>query len=71
MSRLLDNVQYWRDCADEARAIAATMYFNPTRREMLEIAESYERLAEQAEKAHEVPPIVARGAPRLRTKSVE
>jgi hypothetical protein len=51
MSRLFDfdNVQYWRDCADEARAIAATIYFNPTRQEMLAIAESYERLAEQAE----------------------
>jgi hypothetical protein len=49
MSGLLNDARYWRDRAEEARAIAAVMYFDSTRQQMLEIAEGYERLAEQAE----------------------
>jgi hypothetical protein len=49
MGSLLNDARYWRDRAGEARAIAATMYFDSTRQQMLEIAEGYERLAEQAE----------------------
>jgi hypothetical protein len=49
MKSVLKDVQYWRDCAEEARALAATVYFDSTRQQMLAIAESYEGLAKQAE----------------------
>jgi hypothetical protein len=63
MNSVLKHVQYWRDCAEEARAIAATMHFDSTRQQMLAIAERYERLAKQAEACTKVSPIVSRGAP--------
>jgi hypothetical protein len=62
MNSVLNDVQYWRDCAEEARALAATVYFDFTRQQMLEIAERYERLAKQAEERTKVSPIVLRGA---------
>lgn len=40
---------YWRERAEEARAQASEMRDPGSRRTMLEIAENYEQLAEQAE----------------------
>ena len=44
------NEAYWRERAEEARAIAAAMTTPIARREMLQIAVAYERLAERAER---------------------
>ena len=43
------DAEYWRQKAAEARAIAELMSLEEARRRMLEIAEQYDRLAEQAE----------------------
>jgi hypothetical protein len=49
---------YWRERADRARAQASTMNDPAAKRALLEIARSYERLAEQAEYVEKtrVPP---------------
>ena len=39
---------YWRERAEEARALAAVMTTPTARREMLQISAAYERLAERA-----------------------
>ena len=44
------NAAYWRERAEEARAIAAVMTTPIARREMLQIAVAYELLAERAER---------------------
>jgi hypothetical protein len=44
------NEAYWRERAEEARAIAGAMTTPISRREMLQIAVAYERLAERAER---------------------
>jgi len=49
MSDLLNNPESWRQRAAEARAIAGGMTDPDAKRTMLEVAQSYERLAERAE----------------------
>ena len=49
MSDLLINTENWRQRAAEARAIANGMTDPAAKRTMLELAQSYERLAERAE----------------------
>jgi F0F1-type ATP synthase membrane subunit b/b' len=52
---------YWRERAEETRAQASQMRDPSAKRTLLEIAENYEQLADQAErirKMHE-PPITA------------
>jgi hypothetical protein len=44
------NAAYWRERAEEARALAAVMMTPSARREMLQIAVAYEMLAERAER---------------------
>ena len=44
------DAQYWLDLAEEARSNAERMTYADTKREMLRIAASYERLAEHAER---------------------
>ena len=44
------NAAYWRERAEEARAIAAVMTTPIARCEMLQIAVAYELLAERAER---------------------
>jgi hypothetical protein len=41
---------YWRDKAEETRALAAGMSHQPARQTMLRIAADYEKMAEFAEK---------------------
>ena len=41
--------EYWRDMAREARTVADRLATESTRRQMLAAAESYERLADEAE----------------------
>jgi hypothetical protein len=48
MSDLLNNPESWRQRAAEARAIASGMTDPDAKRTMLEVAQSYERLAERA-----------------------
>ena len=43
------DAQHWRDRAEEARANAAKIVDLDSRRLMLEVATTYDRLAEQAE----------------------
>jgi hypothetical protein len=43
------DADYWRQCADEARAVARAMTHPAPKREMLFIAQAYERLADRAE----------------------
>jgi len=50
MAKLKDNPDHWRKRAAEARAQASQMRNEQSRQQMLEIAEGYERLAENAEK---------------------
>jgi hypothetical protein len=45
---LLNNVEHWRDRAEEARVHAEQLTDPEARRMMLDIAKSYERLAERA-----------------------
>jgi len=42
--------RHWRDRAEEARAMADQMHDPETKRQMREIAEGYEKLAERAER---------------------
>lgn len=47
--RLLNDAKHWRERAEEARAVAATLNDPEAEQMMLEIAESYEMLAQLAE----------------------
>jgi len=49
MQAVLHGVTYWRDRADEARALAQDLTSLEVKRIMLNIAESYEKLAAGAE----------------------
>ena len=44
-----DDPDYWRNCAEEARAIAVQMVDAHTKATMLAIAQDYEKLAKRAE----------------------
>ena len=46
---LFDNPKHWRERASEARAIADQVNEPEAKRMMLEIAQTYEQLAERAE----------------------
>jgi hypothetical protein len=48
MTDLLKDPAHWRERAEEARRVAETLADPAARRTMLEIAESYDRLAERA-----------------------
>ena len=50
---LLYDAQYWRDRAEEARAIAATMVTAEGRQTMLEVAKLHDRMAALAERTRE------------------
>jgi hypothetical protein len=45
--------EYWRSMADEARTLAEGLPTEINRQQMLGVAESYDRLAEQAEREQE------------------
>jgi len=45
----LHNAEYWRNRAEEARAVATQMKDAHTKAVMLQIAQDYEKLAERAE----------------------
>jgi hypothetical protein len=47
--KLFHDPQHWREHAEAARRLAAEIIDPPSRRTMLEIAESYERLARRTE----------------------
>jgi hypothetical protein len=49
MSSTLRDAEYWRNRAREARALAEQTSDPEGRRELLKIAETYERLAQLAE----------------------
>jgi hypothetical protein len=49
MPILLHGVTYWRNRAEEARAVAEQLTTPAARRVMLDIAEGYDKLAEGAE----------------------
>jgi hypothetical protein len=49
MNNLIDNVEHWRNRAEEARAIASGMRHEIARAQMLLIALGYDRLAKIAE----------------------
>ena len=42
--------EHWRRMAEEARTLADGLSTEANRQQMMEVAESYERLAEQAER---------------------
>jgi hypothetical protein len=42
--------KYWRDMAEETRALADSLTIETKRAQMLAIAENYDRLAEEAER---------------------
>jgi hypothetical protein len=46
---LADDAGYWRDRADEARAIGVQMNDHHTKAVMFSIAQDYEKLAQRAE----------------------
>jgi hypothetical protein len=48
--------QHWRERAEEARAQASQMHDPSARRTLLEIAENYDQLAEQAETIRKTRP---------------
>ena len=48
MTDLLKDPAHWRERAEDARRVAETLTDPKARQTMLEIAESYERLAERA-----------------------
>lgn len=51
--------EYWRDRAEEARAQASEMRDPDARRTLVEIAQNYDQLAEQAERIRKTsaPPL--------------
>ena len=49
MGKLLNDARHWRDRAEEARIHAEQLRDPDTRRMMLGVASSYERIAERAE----------------------
>jgi hypothetical protein len=60
MPSILDNAAHWRARAEESRRLAEQLYDTTSRRMMLQVAESYERLAEHAEKR-----LTAKSEPKL------
>jgi hypothetical protein len=42
-------VQYWLDCAEEARLVSEEITHPPSKREMQQIAAAYRRLAKRAQ----------------------
>jgi len=57
MKQVTNNAEYWRSRASEARAQAEQMSTPGTKRQLMEIAEAYERLAKlaAAQPIHEKP----------------
>jgi hypothetical protein len=53
---MFSSVEYWRDKADEVRAIANCMKDEETRRMMAKLANDYDRLAHHAERQKDHPP---------------
>jgi hypothetical protein len=51
----LGDPEYWRQRAEEARAVAVQMMDAHTKAVMLGIAQDYEKLAERAEKRADKP----------------
>jgi hypothetical protein len=49
MLAVLHGVTYWRDLAEEARAVAEHLTTPDAKRIMVDVAESYEKLAEGAQ----------------------
>jgi hypothetical protein len=49
MLAVLHGVTYWRDRAEEARAVAEYLTTPDAKRIMVDVAESYEKLAEGAQ----------------------
>jgi hypothetical protein len=49
MPYFVDNTKHWKERAQEARALAATLTDPVSRRAMEEIADAYERMAARAE----------------------
>jgi hypothetical protein len=47
---MFSSAEYWRDKADEVRAIANCMKDEETKRKMAKLASDYDRLAKHAEK---------------------
>jgi hypothetical protein len=52
--QLFYDAAHWRDRADDARRVATKILDPVSRRQMLEIAESYESLARRTERQNEV-----------------
>jgi hypothetical protein len=48
--QITDGPEYWRQRAEEARAVAVQMADAHTKATMLGIAQAYDKLAEQAER---------------------
>jgi hypothetical protein len=51
------SAEYWRGRAEEARTLAEEMHSPETRRQMLEIAAGYDRLAQWAERNGTAQPV--------------
>jgi hypothetical protein len=51
MPNVFGTPEHWRDRAQEARAMADNITDPDAKRAMLDIAESYEKIAERAERA--------------------
>jgi hypothetical protein len=49
MTAILRDTAHWKERAEDARRVASTLTDPEARRKMLEIAESYERLAVRAQ----------------------
>lgn len=46
---MMDNAKHWRERAEEARSVAEGIHDPESRRQMHDIAQGYERLAQRAE----------------------
>jgi len=55
MTKVTDDPRHWRDRAEEARIQAGDMRNHDARRQMLQIAEGYDRLAQRAEERAKSP----------------
>jgi hypothetical protein len=64
---ILDNPAHWRARAEESRALAEELHEPEARRLMLQVAESYDRLANNADKrwAEKVAPTLVPRGPNL------